>query len=313
MGYPALFYNAVDNDRTYDADSFERWLKKFFTSGVFAGDLGVTAGTGMTVTVAPGYANTDGKVRFFDEATTLSISTAHATLKRIDNIVIERDDAERDITLKVITGTPASNPTPVAPVRSNGIYQLILARVTIPAGAASITNLMITDTRAPAKNENPVLCGIVADATGQIDIQGLMEIYKAQFEEWFENIQDILDENVAGHLQNEIDDLETSLSSAVSTINTTIDTQYSKTLHDAIEVTLPNVSSSSRTFNVTGITADHELVQNGAAYLSNPAAAGSDLTLTTASGKITVAGTLTGTTNIVATFCIKETKATGST
>lgn len=72
-----------------------------------------------------------------------------------------------------------------------------------------------------------------------------------------------------------------------------------------LEVTLNNVSASSRTFNVSGITANHTLVQNGCAYLSNPAAVGSDLTLTTGNGTISVAGTLTGQTNIVATFCIK--------
>jgi len=72
-----------------------------------------------------------------------------------------------------------------------------------------------------------------------------------------------------------------------------------------MEVTLTNVSDSSRIFNISGITANHTLVQNGCAYLSNPEAVGSDLTLTTGNGTISVAGTLTGQTNIVATFCVK--------
>ena len=87
----------------------------------------------------------------------------------------------------------------------------------------------------------------------------------------------------------------------------------SKTCHDVIDVTLPNVSSSNLAFSVTGITADHELVQNGFALLSNPSAASGDLTLTTGAGTVTVGGTLTGTTDIQATFCIKETKETGTT
>lgn len=77
-----------------------------------------------------------------------------------------------------------------------------------------------------------------------------------------------------------------------------------------IEVTLPNVSDSTRTFTVNGITTDHELVQNGFAYLSNPSAVSSDLTLETNANSITVGGTLSGTTNIVATFCIKDQKST---
>lgn len=92
----------------------------------------------------------------------------------------------------------------------------------------------------------------------------------------------------------------------------TIYEAFSNTLKDAIEVTLPNVSDSARTFTVTGITADHKLVQEGYAYLSNPKATGSDLTLTTGANTITVGGTLTGTTDITATFCIKEQTATGT-
>ena len=89
-------------------------------------------------------------------------------------------------------------------------------------------------------------------------------------------------------------------------------TAIAKTCRDAYEVTLPNVSSSRRTFAVSGITAEHELIQEGFAYLSNPSAAGSDLVLVTADGSITVNGTMSGTTNIVATLCIKEQKVSGS-
>lgn len=81
-------------------------------------------------------------------------------------------------------------------------------------------------------------------------------------------------------------------------------------INDVIQVTLEDVSSTNLSFNVTGVTADHELVQEGYAYLSNPDAAGSALTITTGSGTITVAGTLTGTTNIVMTLGIKTNKVT---
>lgn len=81
-------------------------------------------------------------------------------------------------------------------------------------------------------------------------------------------------------------------------------------INNVIEVTLENVSSTNLSFNVTGITADHELVQNGCAYLSDPSAVGSDLTITTGSGTVTVSGTLTGSTDIIMTFGIKSNKVT---
>lgn len=85
-----------------------------------------------------------------------------------------------------------------------------------------------------------------------------------------------------------------------------------KAFYDVIEVTLPNVSSSNLSFNVTGITANHEMVQDGYAYLSNPSVVRTDLTLTTGSGTVVVSGTLSGSTNIVVTFGIKRTKVTGT-
>lgn len=60
-----LFYNSENGDRVYDADSFEHLLKRFFTSGVFAGCCQVTTdGEGMTCSMSGGYSNCDGKVRF---------------------------------------------------------------------------------------------------------------------------------------------------------------------------------------------------------------------------------------------------------
>ena len=86
-----------------------------------------------------------------------------------------------------------------------------------------------------------------------------------------------------------------------------------KTFYDVIEVTLPNVSNSNKSFAVTGITANHELVQDGYVYLSNPSVMRSDFTLTTGSGTVVVSGTFgSGSTNIVATFGMKRTKQTGT-
>lgn len=107
--------------------------------------------------------------------------------------------------------------------------------------------------------------------------------------------------------------MSSSDTTKVSTKLSTLETGVSVMLRECIEVLLPNVSDSSRTYSVEGIRAAHKLVNDGFALLSNPAAAGSDLTLTTADdGTITVGGTLTGTTNIKAAFCIKPATVTGT-
>lgn len=84
----------------------------------------------------------------------------------------------------------------------------------------------------------------------------------------------------------------------------------SKVFNDVIEVTLEDVAPNNLSFNVTGVTANHVLVQNGFAYLSNPSAMGSDITVTTGNGTITISGTLNGTTDIVMTLGVITTRAT---
>ena len=140
MGAYANFYNSVNNDRLYDASSMEEWLRPFFVTGVFNGNLQVTAdGQSMTVTVAPGYVNIKGKTRWFETSNVLSISASSGSLSRIDAIVVRRDDAERNITLEVVEGTAASNPIAPAPTRTDSVYELVLAYVSIGVGAINIS------------------------------------------------------------------------------------------------------------------------------------------------------------------------------
>lgn len=201
-----FFFDSNNGDRKYNAKSFELWLKKFFTSGVFTGDLQVTANGNMTVNVSTGYANVDGKVGFFEEDKTLNINTANGSMERIDTIVIERDDIERNISLKVITGTPATSPVATALVRTGGIYQLGLAQIRVPAGETKIVQANIKDTR-----EDTSLCGLVAGTVKEIDVSHLRKQFDAicdeceqNFEEWFEEIRNQLSDDVAGNLQNQI-------------------------------------------------------------------------------------------------------------
>lgn len=150
------FWNASGGDRAYNADSYEKWLKRFFTTGVMFGECGVSAGSGMTVAMAPGYVNINGKVGVFDNPETFTLDTGDSTSPRIDTIVIERNDNTRMITAKVVKGTPAASPQPVAPVRIGGVYQLVVAQVYVSAAASEITNANITDKRVDSS-----VCGLI--------------------------------------------------------------------------------------------------------------------------------------------------------
>ena len=83
-----------------------------------------------------------------------------------------------------------------------------------------------------------------------------------------------------------------------------LDARQGKALQEAIEegitdiyqITTPSFSSLPQTYTAQGITANHELVQDGYALLSNPSAQGSDWTITTGANTITISGTFSGST-----------------
>lgn len=172
-----LFWNSDNGDRTYDANSFEYWLKKFFTSGVFEGDLQVQASSGMTLVVGSGYANVDGKVKFWNAEFNLTLSPANSTYPRIDTVVITRDNVNRNITCEVVTGAYSGDtPQPTAPVRTAEIYQLVLAQIYVGNGVTEITQANITDTRPDTS-----LCGYIAGTVTEMDFSQ----FTAQFESYF--------------------------------------------------------------------------------------------------------------------------------
>ena len=204
----ALFYNSENGDRVYDADSFEHLLKKFFTSGVFAGSCQVTAdGEGMTCSMAAGYSNCDGKVRFFGSPTSLALQNASPTYDRIDTVVIERNDSNREITAKVVTGAYSAAPVPTAPVRSGGVYQLVVAEIYVAAGVVKVTQANVTDRLPTTSVCGYVMCAVdtpdfselysqfttqAAEVIGETeaDMGTWKEGFKGDFEDWRDNFED---------------------------------------------------------------------------------------------------------------------------
>ena len=220
-----LFWNSINDDRTYDADSFSEWLDHFFTTGVFKDEMQVTAAGGMKISVAKGYANIKGKVRFFDQPDVLTLQPAGSAYPRIDTVVVERNDTDRTIILKVVTGTYAStDPVPVEPVRSAAVYQIVLAQIYVAAGTTEITQANITDTRG-----NKDLCGIVAGTVEELDFGQFTAQFDAYFrtfktvtlaelEEWLKTVEQKISSTDAGKLQIEIDKLSAKLQSRMKVI-----------------------------------------------------------------------------------------------
>lgn len=195
------FFNSNNHDRTYNAESFEEWLKPFFISGVFAGSLLVTAqdDPDMTVKVSAGYANLNGKPAHWPEENTLEIATASGVYDRIDTIILRRDNTNRTISIEVVTGTASASPQPTAPTRTADIFELVLAQIRVGVGVTEIIPSKITDTRTDSD-----LCGYVTATVHQMDFNQ----FKLQFEGWVSDYEANVEADYAEYMRHLTDYLD---------------------------------------------------------------------------------------------------------
>jgi len=131
---------------------FSKWARHI-GEGVNGGpdttDLLVTGDdSGLQVRIAAGEAMVRGHYYINTSQATLTLDTA-GTDTRIDGVVVALDPAANTIVLKVIQGTAvASSPVPPTPTQTDvGIYQILIALVTIPSESTSIVSGDVTDRR----------------------------------------------------------------------------------------------------------------------------------------------------------------------
>lgn len=233
-GYPIY-------DRTYGAEQLRDVYQTFFSNGVFmqAGDpsLLVSAGSGMSVEVAPGRCNVQGTIGVEKSARSLVLQAA-SSADRIDTVVL-RWDTEldvRSIDLYVKQGTAGASPRPPELTRNELMWELGLANVYVTANSTSVSASRITDTRLDTAR-----CGIVTPFSS-IDTTT-----------FYEQIQTAIDERLG--------EINESASGAMAELEsqTNLAVQVSK---DAIDGTLAG-NLTSRLAAVEQDKADKTELQDG--------------------------------------------------
>lgn len=217
-------FDSIADDREYPAHIFRNYFHKFLSTGVYFGkyknygdySMKVMQNTGLNVKVTKGAGIIKGLDFELETDTVLAVRLGGDTTRK-DMIVVKADDtlAERKTSLYVKEGTETSF---AELKRTNDIYEICLAKITVKAGSVTIDLDDIEDTRRDEE-----LCGIVTSLI-DIDIEDVLdeitnkkdnffvqlgistEQEKVEFFEslnsWFQNIQDILDENAATNLLN---------------------------------------------------------------------------------------------------------------
>lgn len=192
-------------DRAEDATFFAEYFKSFIGNGIYfnsSNNLQVCESSGMKIKVKEGKCFINGILgwRETEEAQSeITLDNSDTTLNRIDRIVVRLDESNRNIEIKVKKGTPALEPTAPVLQRSEDIYELALADVIINKNVSSITQANITDLRL-----NSELCGIVTSVVEKIDTTTLFNQFTTSFQEWFNSVKDILNEEDTTKIASEI-------------------------------------------------------------------------------------------------------------
>lgn len=231
MAVRSSFFNSVNGDRRYKSNHFAEYFASFIANGIFpnpSNTLQVYEKTNMTVTVKPGKGWINGYFAVNEYDYDLTLDNADGILNRIDRIVLRLDFNARSIDLAVKKGAFAS--APVAPIlqRDADAHELALADIYVTKGTTFIRQSNIADQRL-----DKALCGVVHGTVSQVDTTTIFNQYsvwfaettgkteseinqwqltaKAEFDQWFASIQNILDGDVAANLAARITTLEQNL------------------------------------------------------------------------------------------------------
>ena len=242
-------------DRAFGAGDFSKYFGTLIKNGIFPNPSNNFQIMGdqnnMTVKAEPGLAWIEGHLGYDDSVYILNIDKADSSMDRIDRIVLRLDTLERCIKWVVKKGEFSVSPTPKPLQRDADGYEIAIADVRVGKGISKITQSAITDLRM-----NTELCGWVTGTVTQIDTSTLfnqLEQWKTEyieatntwtteqeqaflnwkqlfetaatdwrageeqkFDEWLQSIKGKLSGDVAGNLQNQIEELKV--------MDTTLDT-----------------------------------------------------------------------------------------
>jgi hypothetical protein len=244
------------SDRDYSEVDFIRIVADLWINGVVARNfrpLHVTAAAArMAIRINHGSIFINGRHAHIDtdsEAVQMTLPEGD-DLPRIDLISMRLDLSTeiRAITPVIIRGEPSENPVAPDLTRNDIHYDMILAKINVPANALTITDANITDTRADTD-----ICGMthlsldiatlnaqynsiieeqlvkfaawVTDRESQLDAWFAQEQEKfnewrsgreEDFNYWFDNIRDVLSDDAAYNLNNKIDNAAYNLNSKIN-------------------------------------------------------------------------------------------------
>lgn len=233
MAVTSGFFNSLNHDRRYNAFQFGSMFDGLIHDGVYLniGDhFEIKALEGTSITVGTGRAWFDRSWIFNDSLYTIDCEPSEILLDRWDAIVLDFDntDMTRLNTIKLIHGAASSDPVKPTLVKTEGHNQYPLGYIYRKSNSEEITQADITN--MIGTSDCPFVTGIVqslnldlfvrqmqsqwdnwfAKETDENNNQMVQWISEQQtdFTIWFNNLQTVLDGDVAANLAKKVLDLE---------------------------------------------------------------------------------------------------------
>ena len=164
MSVTSGFFNSLNRDRRYNAQQFSSLFDGIINDGVFA-NIGVafaiTVDSGVTINIGVGKAWFNSAWVYNDALLPKTLEGSEVVLDRIDAVVIEIDHNEsvRLGDIKIVKGTPSSDPKRPVMANETNKHQHPLAYIYRKAGSTAITQADITN--MVGTSECPYITGIL--------------------------------------------------------------------------------------------------------------------------------------------------------
>lgn len=198
MTYTSGFFNSVNHDRTYDADTFGSMFDGVINDGVFRtwGDgMVVTAVGGMTVAVGTGRAwfNHTWTVVTADERLTLAASSP--SMPRIDAVVlrVDKSTSVRRNRIYIKQGQASGSPSRPQLENTSTVREYVLADIRVNNGATAISQSNITNQIGRATPFAELV-------NNTFDSANLIKQWESQFQDFIRN--STLDPKVLSPISN---------------------------------------------------------------------------------------------------------------
>ena len=243
------FFNSVDGDRKYNAEEMSTYFDGLVSDGVFqtvGRKLAVTAATGMNINIDTGRALIECHWLKNDSVLTITLDESDVQNDRTDLIVIKLDYTNRSMAIEYVKNQSVAYDTET-------VKYLTLAKITVPAGATTITQANIKDYRGSAT------CPWVTGIIKQVDTADLFTQYEKAYEEM---VQQMI--NWWADRQNAFDTWFNNLTTTLN-VNTSLKKyEYSYTTTEETD-TIP-IISEYETNDILLIHANGVLFVNGTEY-----------------------------------------------